>query len=268
MNRLFKVDQESVNRCYDFAKQLYDQRAASEKQFGRSFNRIENDYIADHVRGKVVEFAYKSFFEKNYGFSFEVDLNIYPDQLQTDDSNDLATIILDGNDLHNNTKVDIKGVSEKGQWLLIEKYKFIADIYLVGRVNSISDSKNFEKDPFSYKNNAWIVEVIGFASRKAIVDSYDRPYFSFTQGSKLYSKWIYKDLEKKYREGNNAEYFSKVLEESIAKKKIAHPDWNVFIGAELYNALNYGMPLLWLRNTDTDWERFVQYIKGRVVVKE
>jgi len=77
VNTNINVTESEVHASFTFAEELYEKMAASPKQFGRrDIIRKRNDYIADHVIGKVVEFGFKRFLEENFGISFVVDLTL------------------------------------------------------------------------------------------------------------------------------------------------------------------------------------------------
>ena len=49
-----------VEKCFEFANEMYDKQAGSKKDHGKG-ERSYKDYIADHVRGKIAEFGFQKF---------------------------------------------------------------------------------------------------------------------------------------------------------------------------------------------------------------
>ena len=148
------VTKDEVKKCFSFAEELYDKEAASFKQFGRrDIKREKNDYISDHVIGKVVEFGFRRFLEENFNVSFYVDLEIWDDPHVHDNGNDMSIVVINGENRSFQFKTDIKGSRSSSKWLLVEKQKitdFDTKIYVIGILSEIPDGKEFEENPYNF----------------------------------------------------------------------------------------------------------------------
>lgn len=251
----FEVGIHEVEKCFDFAEKLYARRAASLRQFGTEISRVKEDYISDHVRGKVVEYGFKAFLEHHFNISFDVDCNIYDGQLNTDKGNDLAQVYINGMRRSFDFKTDIKGVRARAQWLLIESHKFWAQIYVIGKLTNIPDGEGFEKAPYSFKSSDWIVRIEGYILNKDIYDNNTSlPWFPFYRGDRLFSSRTIKGLQDEKRRLNPIE-FKMLLDRRVEEISKLSPN-SVYIGGPLDCELNYGYPIKWLRNSQEDWEHF------------
>jgi hypothetical protein len=250
------VDKFDIEKCYQFAKDLYHNDAASAKQFGTAEKRSENDFIADHVRGKAVEFGFRTFLERNFGISFEVDCNVYHGHLNTDGGNDLGIVLIEGVRHSIPHKIDIKGVRTKAQWLLVEKHKFWAEIYVVGKLTSIPDGEEFERNPERFLDQEWMVTIQGYVQASEIVHPKDKlPWFAFQKGDRLYSSRVIRKLRHE-KQRLRPSQFRHRLTEVVRSIQANAPNTAVYIGDVLDCEYNYGYPLSWLRNTADDWQRF------------
>jgi hypothetical protein len=256
------VPQEDVDQCFKFAEDLYKRKAASLKQFGRrSIIRKQNDYIADHVIGKVVELGFKKFLEINFNISFEVNFDIWEDQHVHDNGNDLANISIKGEWKQFSLKTDIKGSRKSAKWLLVEKHKIInfdTKIYVTGILSNIPDGKEFEQNPYKYKDATWEVLIQGYALNKDLVDPITRHgWIEYKKGDLLWSPSILKRCKGKYRNLSHQEF-----QKLVAKTIESIPDnWNKKIGGRLDCELNFGLPIDWLRNSDLDWKKFSRILQ-------
>ncbi len=258
---LINVPLEDVKQCFRFAEELYDKKAASLKQFGRSqIIRKKNDYIADHVIGKVVEIGFKRFLEVNYNISFKVDFDIWEDQLVHDEGNDLATVIINGENKQFKFKTDIKGSRQSSKWLLVERHKIInfgTQIYVIGILESIPEGEGFENNPYNYLYHRWNVRIKGYAYNTDFVDEKTRRgWIEYKKGEKLYNPPILKKCKWKYRNLSHSDY-QILLAKTIHE---APPYSNKHIGGPLDCEMNFGLPIDWLRNTNEDWSVFCRLL--------
>lgn len=255
----FKVNQENVDLCYFFAESLYDRDAASPKQHGTSTIRSKEDFIADHVRGKITEFAFRSFLFQNFKIVSHVDLEIFEGHNNTDEGHDLETIWIKGFRHSFNLKADIKGIGPKAQWHLVESHKFWADVYIIGKILTLPEDRVFENNPYALKNQDWIVQIEGFISAPDIYDPNEKQaWFEFRKGDRLYSNWAIKGMQEKILTLTPKE-FNAHLKSVLSQKARSHPSW-IYLGKGLDANLNYGYPINWLRNTPDDWNDFVDIL--------
>lgn len=261
IQKKFIVGSNEVHKCFDFAEELYSAKATSRKDHGNKGLEVrnKNDFIADNVRGKIAEFAFKQFLECNFKISFVVDLEIYPGEHNHDEGNDLSTIYINGEERRFDYKTDIKGLPKKGQWLLVESHKFWAQFFVVCRLNDIEDVNKFEENPFLYKNKEFCVSILGYCNNKRIVDKQEKtPRFKFVQNNRLYSSKVITALDNLLQGNQNIlklaqNNFQQNL--NLAIKQVKEQDR--YIGPLLKSELNYGYPVKWLRS---DWQSFVKIL--------
>ncbi|WIM41143.1 hypothetical protein PO903_09825 [Paenibacillus sp. PK4536] len=261
MNITSKVSINDVHKCYDFAEKMYHNQAASTKQFGSKILRKKEDYIADHVRGKIVEFGFKNFMKNNLNLDFEVDLKIYDGHHNHDDGNDLETVYIKGEKYSFNFKTDIKGIASNSQWLLIEKHKFWAKIYVVCKITNFASGKDFEKKLYDYRDKEWHVDILGYAYNKDIIHKDTQlPWIGFRKGEKLYKGSLINSL-KPQKEKLDPKEFEKVLKSKLNETSSSMS----YIGFPLDCEYNYGYPIKWLRQ---NWDSFKSLIENHSEIKE
>lgn len=258
MNFVYKVEDKDVNRCYRFAEDLYERDAASARNFGTKMIRSKEDYISDHVRGKVAEFGFRQFLNDNLQVDFEVDLNVYDGHHNHDNGNDLATIYLGGQSYKFGFKTDVKGIAANSSWLLIEDHKFWAQIYVVCKALNIPSGYEFEEDPYRYRGMDWDIRVEGYTYNKDIYSLEENlPWFGFKKDERLFSKSAISGF-KSIKNDVQPKEFTRLLSERLHEFE----DMNkAYIGSPLVAKLNYGYPVGWLRNDQTDWIKFKEIIK-------
>jgi hypothetical protein len=259
--KTFTVNQEDVQKCFDFAEDLYEKQATSTKDHGNTdlARRSKEDFISDHVRGKIAEFAFQRFLQHNYHISFEVDLNIYPGEHNHDDGNDLATIFIGGEKRQFPYKTDIKGLPARGQWLLIESHKFWAQMFVVCKLVDIEDVQDFESNPYSYKDRDYRVSVLGYCINKNIFDIVSKQArFIFNQADRLYSSKLINRLNKTSSLKLSPPDFHQILLTNLAQINLEER----YIGPNLKSRLNFGYPVKWLSN---DWVSFIKILYTKSV---
>ncbi|WP_214749475.1 hypothetical protein [Exiguobacterium sp. E.VS.2] len=258
------ISREEVNSCFDFAQELYALKAASTKQFGRKdIIRNKNDFIADHVIGKVVEYGFQHFLEENFNISFLVDFEIWNDPHIHDNGHDMSTIIVNKEKRTFQFKTDIKGSRSSSRWLLVEKQKitdFGTQIYVIGILKGIPEGKEFEENPFKFIDHDWKVSILGYALNRDLVDPITRRgWIEYKKGERLYNPSILKHLEGKNRSNNltNKKYsHSEFQRELLNILKNPTRETKQYIGGTLDANINYGLPIKWLRNSQEDWYKF------------
>lgn len=265
LNTNISVTESEVNASFTFAEELYKKMAASPKQFGRrDIIRKRNDYIADHVIGKVVEFGFKRFLEENFKISFSVDLTVWDDQHVHDNGHDMATVIIDGEERNFHFKTDIKGSRSSSKWLLVEKQKmtdFDTKIYVIGILTNMPDGQDFENDPYAFRGHDWQVNILGYAFNKDLVDPETRKgWIEYKAGERLYNPWLIRNLRGK---NNNVISNHRSFQENLTRLINNAPENSrKHIGPKLDCTLNYGLPIGWLRNTREDWIKFADVVRG------
>jgi hypothetical protein len=257
---VFSVSDEEVNQCFSFAEDLYAKQAASLKQFGRTeIIRKKNDYVADHVIGKVIEFGFRNFLLHHFNIGFKVDLEVWEDQYTHDEGNDLATIFVDGEEKSFEFKTDIKGSRKKSLWLIIEDHKinnFHTKIYVTGVLNNMPDGKEFEENPYKFQDYSWTVAIKGYALNKDIIDSSTRRgWIEYKAGDRLYSPYVLKKL-KAHHGTSTYQEFQKILGNCVNSALRNQ----LYIGPKLDCRLNMGLPISWLKNSKEDWRTFANII--------
>lgn len=262
LQRVFKITESEVSTCFKFAEELYAKKAASPKQFGRpDIIRVKNDYIADHVIGKVVEIGFKKFLEHNFNISFAVDFRVWEDQHKHDNGNDMEDVIMDNRNYKFSLKTDIKGSRQSSKWLLVEEHKitkFDTKIYVIGILNGIPDGKEFEEDPYKFLDYEWNVEILGYALNKDLADKVTKKgWIEYKKNERLISPSIIEPCKEKNKTLSHAD-FQELLNKYLNNSP---KTWSKYIGPKLDCKLNYGLPISWLRNSDWHWVVFEEIIK-------
>ncbi|TCI42987.1 MULTISPECIES: hypothetical protein [unclassified Exiguobacterium] len=257
------ITEYEVNKSFTFAEELHDKKAASNKQFGRpDILRRRNDYIADHVIGKVVEFGFRRFLEENFNISFSVDLTVWDDPHVHDNGHDMAVVNIDGKERPFRLKTDIKGSRSSSKWLLVEKQKmtdFDTKIYVIGILSNMPDGKDFENDPYKFRGHDWRVSILGYALNRDLVDPETRKgWIEYKAGERLYNPQLIKNLRGK---NNNVISNHRSFQGNLTRLINDAPGGShKHIGPKLDCAVNYGLPIEWLRNTPEDWTKFAKIV--------
>jgi hypothetical protein len=220
--------------------------------------RKNEDYIIDVVEGKLAEYVFNEFSYWFYGLTFTIDNKIYNDTTWTDGGNDLLILRTANGTYLSNLKVDIKGTKKNSQWLLVEKKKAYADVYILVRVDF--ENENFldglfinktELDNDNYKrqlvedilsrfNREYKGYVVGYAYLSDIIDpETNKPWFMFKKDEKLIT---------------NEEVNNMVTRSPDINRSILDEYQDVFNGyVKLKAEVNYGLPAFILRKSAGDW---------------
>jgi len=215
------------------------------------------------VIGKVVEFGFKRFLEENFGISFVVDLTVWNDQHVHDNGHDMATVIIEEEPRNFHFKTDIKGSRSSSKWLLVEKQKmtdFDTKIYVIGILSNMPDGQDFENDPYKFRHLDWGVRMLGYALNRDLVDQVTRKgWIEYKAGERLYNPRILRDIRGK---NNHSNFTYSAFQNDLARIINDAPSgFNKHIGPKLDCALNYGLPIEWLRNSSDDWRKFANIVR-------
>ncbi|MED4582505.1 ATP-dependent helicase [Brevibacillus choshinensis] len=266
LNTAQKVTAEEIDACFKFAEDLYEKKAASQKQFGRGdIIRGKNDFIADHVLGKAAEYALSRFLNNHFGFQFKVDMNVWNNPLVHDEGHDLSVFTMDGQTYHLPIKVDVKGTRERSKWLVVEKHKitvFQTQVYIIVRILNIPTGKRFEENPYNYKGRDWDTKIEGYAMFSDLMEpSSETGWFEFNEGDRLYNPDVLIPLRNVINKLSTVQ-FHKELKSLL----FAMSEQSKYIGPPLDCKVNFGLPLNWLRNDMQEWQDFVCMLRRDAVL--
>ncbi|MFD0695739.1 hypothetical protein ACFQZT_16765 [Paenibacillus sp. GCM10027628] len=236
------------------------------QQEGRK--RTPQDYIVDTIEGKLSEYIFNRFFQFCTGYCFSVDTNIYKSTTETDGGNDLQILYSKDSKYLSNLKVDLKATKSKHMWLLVEETKAMADVYVLMRMQFVNEDAlnnvyiDMEQVHIkSYKNNIkdeilqvlkgkYSGEVSGFAYMSDIIDPVNKkPWVKFKRAKKK-ALLFPRELDK----------IMVSDPEVIWELQEIYRDSLTFMDTELKAEWNYGVPVLMLRNTPSDWNNLFRKI--------
>ena len=240
------VSEKNVRRALDFARVINAENQQSGKDFGRGdLPRTSQDKTADTLQGKIAEIAVAEFFENKYGFTFTPDFEIYPGQHNTDNGNDISTILIDGKNQPCTFSVDIKATRDYSKWFLLEKHKydFGTKAFILCKVNL---PRNIEKTMADFQLEPVKCEIAGLIYREDLQLVEGGFWFSFRKGERL----------QKFKPSRKPS----------CKNRTELNDWlkdNGMgdFGYPLKAMLNYGMPIDWLDSADGGWIKLGEKIK-------
>ncbi|MBE2973419.1 hypothetical protein [Priestia megaterium] len=143
---------------------------------------------------------------------------------------------------------------------MIESYKFWAQYYVICRLNDIENVKEFEANPFLYRNKSFSVSILGYCNNSWIVDQdTGSPRFEFLAGDYLYSSKVTNILNQSIDRSLGISNIGKVeFQKQLdhAKSQISIEERH--IGPELKSECNYGYPVKWL---DRNWFKFEKLLR-------
>ncbi len=254
MTTNIEVSPDDVKKCLNFAWQICKSDSQASNDFGRGdLLRSFGDRVADCAEGKIAECALGQFaldhFETKIGFDF----SIYSDKQITDYGQDIDFIVKNGSKFKCSSKVDVKATRMGSQWLLIERHKFLADAFVLVRVDFPHDIEhNMEtlKGISGQKINA---EVVGFAYYFDMIDRLAKePLIRFRKGDKLYKPLMYEKL------GKDVEITASLLKSKFDSYNV---DGDVkHVGFPLKAKDNFALPVCLLRREENEWKKFFDLI--------
>lgn len=225
-------------------------------------NRSIYDYIIDVVEGKLAEYIFNEFFHNLTGYTFDIDNDIYEDTTVTDSGNDMLILHNNNSSLVSNIKVDIKSSKKTAQWLLVEKTKSYADVYIMVKINFVNERflksirinknklentqyrENIEKQLISKLKGDYTGIVCGYAYINDIIDPITK------------NAWFLFRQEEHLLKVNEAQIIA--TESPLHNRQILDEYSDVLetynVGSAGFKAKhNYGIPITWLRNGAQEW---------------
>ncbi|MFC2040742.1 hypothetical protein ACFLTY_00240 [Chloroflexota bacterium] len=256
MELKFIIDSKNIKRCFSFAKEILTKEAQSSRDFG-SIRRDIVDATADTVEGKLAELVFRRFLRRSFDVDIEVDFEIYPSQRAVDFGQDAEKVKRAGQTMLNPCRIDVKATRAYSKWLLIEGHKFWADAYVSVALDLPRD---FEKDPDCVERAESVVaEVRGFAYYFDIIDPNTKePWFLFKQGDTLFDPG---ELPPKVLE--NTEVRPALLRSEVTRR-VRNGKLRL-MGRPLKAERNYGLPLDWLRNSESEWRYLSNMCTGSLL---
>ncbi|MED2844425.1 hypothetical protein [Bacillus toyonensis] len=229
--------------------------------------RSNGDYFIDVIEGKLAEFAFSDFCGFLHGFTFEIDTKIYKGTTVTDGGNDVQILYYPQGKFLSNLKVDIKSTKVGHQWLLVEKKKVFADVYVLVKLQFENESflsdifidpnqldsdiyrRKVSEDIFLKFKGKYYAEIAGFALLTDLIDPItNKSWFEFPSNEKLLKTGELKNVVSDSPEKNR---------EIISEYQDVLKGLNVELKAEV----NYGLPAYLLRKNIRDWRWLFGKIK-------
>ncbi|HDR7670366.1 TPA: hypothetical protein QCX97_004276 [Bacillus wiedmannii] len=229
--------------------------------------RSNGDYFIDVIEGKLAEFTFSDFCRILHGFTFEIDTKIYKGTTVTDGGNDVQILYYSQKKRISNLKVDIKSTKVGNQWLLVEKKKVFADVYVLVKLQFENESflsdifidpnqldsdiyrEKVTQDIFLKFKGQYYAEIAGFALLTDLIDPItNKPWFEFASEEKLL----------KVRELINVVSDSPEKNREIISE---YQDVLEGLNVELKAEANYGLPANLLRKNFEAWQWLFKKIK-------
>lgn len=266
---LFTVGPKEVKICYDFAVNMCQQKAATDKNFGQE-PRTQHKYIANHILGKAAEIAFQQFLAQHYALKAEIDWDIRANQSDTDDGNEFERYELDGVEISAQSKLDVKASNASAQWLLVEESKIFrrsnyapADFFVGVSWDNSNIISDFIDHPENVLGNSMSLLIRGFAHKHDLVDSLElQGWIEFPRGDRLINARDLLPIQHMHRIANKNSDFNAFR---VAFRALAAGPRVNRIGPKLDNTRNVGLPYSWLRSNNTDWDRMISRLIGEDV---
>lgn len=231
----------SVATAMRFATQIVASENQGQWDFGnKKMPRNFADRVADCFQGKLGEIAFSKFANK-LGVTTEVDFSIYEGKSNTDGGSDIIF------KYNTDVKMDVKAVKPGSQWLLVEKPKANADVYVCVRTDLPFDIENNRESLLHYLNmgeesgdmfsHGVSCEILGWCSGDVLRDVGTK-CFEFKIGDRLFDTSFLSPIKPWQRDDSYA-VGSLVLRHETEKK-------TKFIGPRLKAPVNLGYPISWL----------------------
>jgi hypothetical protein len=249
----FDVTDLMKQKTFEFAETLWNKKAQSPKDFGSVDGRDKNDFIADTVEGKIAEEIFAKFLFTNFQITMHPDYDIYPGMHEIDFGNDLQFFLWNGQRRMGICKLDIKSARHYAKWLLVEKHKSWADVYVLITIQGLNH--DWERNPFNSIYSTWKGKIAGFAYYTDVIDqSTKKPWFIFKQGEQLFDPVCLHDILYNFNGEINADELNLLIQQERHAGRIRG------LKVRLKSPVNHGIPKIWLRNREKDWKKLVQAV--------
>jgi hypothetical protein len=156
------------NECIEWGES-FSKYGKSQKNFGdSSFVRSKDRLVRDAVLGRVGELGLGEI-GKEYDVELKFNTALRYGKREGDNGQDINGIVVDGVKRHLIPKIDVKTSQFNSGWLLVERYRLEASIYVFMR----ADANELKK-----------VEFVGYAFYNDFFAK-DKPIFRYLRGDKL-----------------------------------------------------------------------------------
>jgi hypothetical protein len=251
-----EVSSQDVRKCLNFAWKICDADSQSSTDFGRTdLKRDFQDRFADCVEGKISECAFGKFAFDNFKREFGFDFSIYPSKNVTDYGQDIECVMKGGFTFKCCSKIDVKATRMFSKWLLVERKKFIADAFVLVKVDFPHDIEYNIESLRPVAGRGVKTEIVGFAYSFDFLDKVSKePLFRFSQGDKLYNPSMFENKDCEIF--RTSSFVNKKISEACStgsKKEIGYP---------LKANENFGLPTYLLRSGEAEWKDFFDWIEN------
>lgn len=243
---MVKICRKEIKDCYDFAFKAWEQKSQSDRNFGTD-PRNQAQFIADQVTGKISELVFKKHMEELCDdIVIEVNFEHYLDPLTTDNGD--VRIFKDDTEIQ--LRIDVKGSSNRAQWMVIEQYKYrhlqtgekVSDKYVMVRLGEdMPTNPELRENPKQILDKESVSgEVVGWIRHEDLDCPNDgQPWFVYTRGDRLLNTWLLPREQQKIQDRQH-------LTNYINKVERDNPDYYRYIGPELQAQVNIGFPIKWM----------------------
>ena len=167
MNSIILSD-ELRNKCIEWGRSFSDY-GKSQKNFGDgAYIRTKDRLIRDAILGRVGEVGLGEI-GKEHDVELKFSTSLRYGKREGDNGQDIDGIIVKGVERHLIPKVDVKTSQFNSGWLLVERHRLEASIYVFMRANADELKR---------------VEFVGYALYKDFFNE-DKPRFRYQRGDKL-----------------------------------------------------------------------------------
>jgi hypothetical protein len=174
---------DDVCQSYQFALALWNRKSQFQGDFGnKTLNRTREDFLMDTVQGKLAEVCFSRHSEQ-FGLSVRVDWKIYPNQTETDCGSDLVRVDFEGVEYICRSRVDVKAVKPKSDWLLVSAKRFTPGAYVCASLQIPYGAEQSDSVLRRLLDEGVRCDILGFCYHYDFLDNEtNRPLYRFVVG--------------------------------------------------------------------------------------
>jgi hypothetical protein len=243
------LNNDECKEAITFGKEILAKKAQSTRDFGSAINRGESDNLVDIIEGKIAELGFAKYFKNSTGNDLLIDFKVYNNKLTIDYGQDFDGVVINGDTYVTKCRIDIKATRNFSKWLLVESHKFWADVYILAKVNVPPDSETNIENFFNFiTNNTVEVNIVGYAYYFDLIHYETKePFIKFLQNNRLFRP-------------EHLVNISDWTPDGIIKYMAEHVDRFPLMGPYLKSPVNFGLPIIKLRQTNEQWQELFQWV--------